>query len=130
MTRRHAAALFVAASFAAAACFSEHATGLPDVVCSTDLPGPAPGTVVVAIRDFAFHPAEVMIEPGNTVLWVNCEEPGTEAHTTTSDDGIWDSGWMPDPGDTFSWSFDQPGTFGYHCVPHRALGMIGTVLVE
>lgn len=33
-------------------------------------------------------------------------------------------------GQSASQTFAGAGTFGYHCIPHRAMGMIGTVQVD
>jgi hypothetical protein len=32
-------------------------------------------------------------------------------------------------GGTFSFTFEEPGTFDYFCIPHEQLGMIGSVTV-
>jgi amicyanin len=85
------------------------------------------GTTVVAIRGFVFDPGEVRVRTGGTVTWLNCEEPGTEAHTSTGDEGEWSSVGLAS-GDVFAHTFSQPGTYSYHCVPHPF--MTGTVVVE
>ena len=48
----------------------------------------------------------------------------------TSDDRAWDSDLFATDGQ-FSMTFDEPGTYGYFCVPHGSpgSGMIGTVVV-
>jgi plastocyanin len=33
-------------------------------------------------------------------------------------------------GQSASFTFASAGTFGYHCIPHRAMGMTGTVQVD
>ena len=33
-------------------------------------------------------------------------------------------------GQSASLTFANAGTFGYHCIPHRAMGMVGEVLVD
>lgn len=33
-------------------------------------------------------------------------------------------------GQSVTLAFPNAGTFGYHCIPHRAMGMIGTVQVD
>ena len=79
--------------------------------------------IAVQVVDFAFEPAMVMIEPGTTVTWTNA---GDRPHTVTADDGSFDSGRL-DPGETFSYTFDQPGTFTYVCGFHPE--MQGSVMV-
>ncbi|MEA2511104.1 MAG: hypothetical protein QOJ59_591 [Thermomicrobiales bacterium] len=68
----------------------------------------------VDIVDFAFDPSSVTIEAGGTVTWTNV---GDAPHTVTSDDGTFDSGELAN-GDTFSSTFDEPGTYTYHCDIH------------
>jgi plastocyanin len=112
------------------ACFSERGapTGTEDVECSIALPVPGPNEVLVAIRDFAFHPSELRVSVGTTVTWINCEPATTAAHTSTADDGAWASPSLPSVGSRFSRTFASPGRFGYHCAPHPF--MQGTVIVE
>ena len=112
-----------------AACFSERAqvTAPTGGRCSVPLDPSVVGTTLVAIRDFAFAPTELRIKAGTTVTWVNCEPPATPSHTSTSDQGVWNSPLL-DPGTTFSRTFDQPGTFAFHCEPHPF--MTATVVVE
>ena len=95
---------------------------LADCLDAAGVTGPA-----VAIRNFAFSTDTLRVAPGAQVTWVNCESPQVEGHTTTSDDGVWDSGLLFS-GDTFVRTFDEAGTFPYHCVPHpsmRAVVIVG-----
>lgn len=55
------------------------------------------------------------VAAGTTVTWTN-EDPGV-AHTVTSVDGLFDSGFIND-GDTWSYTFEDPGEFEYLCTPH------------
>jgi plastocyanin len=83
---------------------------------------------VVAMKDFAFHPTEVRVPRGARVTWLNCEGANIDAHTTTSDAGVWSSESMR-AGASYSRVFDQAGRFEYHCVPHASF-MRGVVIVE
>ena len=49
------------------------------------------------------------------------------AHTWTSSDGVWDSGSLGQ-GDTFSFTFEEPGEYPFVCVIHPF--MTGKVTVE
>lgn len=122
---------FAAALAALAGCFSERgvATEPPDGDCNLALDDDDLGTpqVIIAIRNFAFDRPEVRIAPGTRVTWVNCETSTPDPHTTTSDDGVWGSPLLQ-RGDRFSVTFDETGTFPYHCEPHPS--MKGTVIVE
>lgn len=113
------------------ACFSDRAdlTTVGEGECRMGVDSDAVGAVgtVVAIRDFAFHPAEIRIPRGSRVTWVNCEPEGTESHTSTADEGEWGSALLS-TGDEFSRVFDTPGEFDYHCSPHPF--MRARVIVE
>jgi plastocyanin len=80
---------------------------------------------VVKMRDLAFQPQNVTVAAGTEVTWVNCD---AEGHTTTSDDPGWDSELLS-RNQTFSVTFDDAGTFPYHCTPHAGF-MRGSVTVQ
>lgn len=83
--------------------------------------------VTVGMEDNFFDEANITVEPGTTVTWV---QRGQYGHTTTSYDGLWDSGLIEGNTDgTFSFTFEEPGTYEYFCGPHEDLGMVGTVTV-
>lgn len=66
----------------------------------------------------------VVVKAGTAITWVN-KDPGVQ-HTTTSDTGgLWDSGIL-NSGKSFSHTFNNTGTFTYHCNVHP---MSGTVVV-
>ena len=90
---------------------------------SADTPTPA-SEVSVEIKDFAFNPATLTIAAGTTVTWTNND---TTAHTVTAADGSFDSGNLA-PGDSFSFTFEDAGTFDYVCSYHP--NMQGSVEVE
>jgi plastocyanin len=126
-------ALVAAVALAAfAACVSDRqATGPAQTISNCQLPldtASLGATVApVAIQNFAFIPSEIHVRAGTTVTWINCEPPGTPAHTSTSDAGVWGSDLL-EPGATFSFTFTQVGTFPYHCTPHPF--MTAAVVVE
>ncbi|MDQ6603846.1 MAG: cupredoxin family copper-binding protein [Chloroflexota bacterium] len=82
--------------------------------------------VSVNIVNLTFNPMSLTIPVGTTIVWTNQDTAG---HTTTSDTGVWDSGLaMPlKKGDTFKFTFNQVGTFPYHCMIHAF--MTGTIVV-
>jgi len=93
------------------------------------LPHPAhAATVTVVMTDDAFTQKSVTVNVGDTVTWVN---QGSMAHTVTADNGSFDSSTIQ-PGQQFSATFNQAGTFAYHCKFHGGaggVGMSGTVAV-
>lgn len=83
----------------------------------------APPTFNVQVIDFEFQPANLTVPAGATVTWTNA---GQRTHTVSADDGSFDSGRL-DPGETFSHTFTEPGTYTYHCGFHPE--MQGTIKV-
>jgi plastocyanin len=72
----------------------------------------------VSIADFAFGPADVTAPVGTSVTWTNAQ--AGVPHTTSSLDGVWDSGTLSSDG-TFSFEFDQLGDFAYQCNIHPSM---------
>ena len=109
----------VVASASLAGCFSERVAGNPP---QENLCDGAPANTVQA-RNYAFVQTTLTVPRGTRVTWVNCDP---DIHTSTSDNGVWDSGSI-NPQGTFSRTFDAAGTFPYHCNPHP--GMKATIIV-
>jgi len=116
------------ALWASAACFSERTAG-PGAAGECRVPVSVIDSmhVVVAIRNFLYYPDSIAVPPGATVTWINCEPPGTQAHSTTSDTPAWDSGLFTSDG-RFSRTFPAGGTFPYHCSLHPY--MVAKVVVQ
>ena len=93
------------------------------------IPGNAvgPDRVAVLIRGFAFLPDTIHVRRGTTVTWVNCETETVEAHTSTSEEGAWESN-LIGPGAAYSHTFHGQGTFPYFCRPHPF--MRAAIIVE
>jgi plastocyanin len=66
------------------------------------------------ILNWGYDNTNLSVSAGQTVTWTNA---GAQQHTVTADDTSLDSG-LIDPGNTFSFEFDNPGIFTYHCTPH------------
>lgn len=88
-----------------------------------------------------YDPPQMTIVEGDTITWYNDDR---EAHTVTSGsspgrygwmdnrdfgtpDGIFDSGQFM-PGDSWSFTFEETGTFTYYCIIHP--WMEGVIIVE
>jgi plastocyanin/subtilisin-like proprotein convertase family protein len=87
-------------------------------------PNCAPSTTFVSIVNFAFSPQNVTIYQGQTVYWSN---DSNTTHTTSSNSGTWYSGWIT-AGSFFAFTFNNAGTFPYHCDFHPGT-MTGTITV-
>lgn len=90
------------------------------------------GVTDIAIAGYAYSPSEVRVPVGTTVTWVNMDgvmhTVSFGAHGDDHQGGAaMDSGPMYHMG-VWSLTFDEPGTYEYHCDPHPY--MTGTVIVE
>ncbi len=79
---------------------------------------------VIAIENYSYSPANLVVKAGETVTWTNNDSVG---HSSTSDDSAFDTG-LIGQGNKASVTFDKPGTYSYHCTPHPQ--MQGTIIVE
>ena len=86
--------------------------------------GAAVSTNTPKIVDFGFSPFIVHVPPGTTVTWTNT---GDQPHSATSDTQVWDSDILQ-KGQSFSFKFDQPGSYDYFCKPHPF--MRGKIVVD
>jgi plastocyanin len=80
----------------------------------------------VAMVDDRFDPSTLTVTAGTTVTWTN---RGADWHSIASYDGSFESDKLG-PGDAFSHTFDQPGTWQYICRHHGLQGMLGKIIVE
>jgi plastocyanin len=71
----------------------------------------------VTVADMAFSPASVTVAVGESVTWTFQD---SISHTTTSDQGFWDSG-TRSGGATYARAFTSAGTFAYHCSIHSMM---------
>lgn len=105
-------------------------------------PGTSESSITAEIADFAFTPAELEIEQGETVIWANTDDiahtvtsgrakkqgvPGVSENRDAAPDGVFDSGTM-EIDDTFEFRFEKSGTFTYFCAIHA--GMSARVIVS
>ncbi len=103
-------------------------TGLLPGCASTPTPTPTSTQAAneVIIRGRALLPDPITVTAGTTVTWTNEE---FDVHTITSDDGLFNRDLAL--GDSFSYTFNEPGTFIYHAIPLNADEPFdGTVIVE
>ncbi len=87
-------------------------------------PAAPPNTVVMSASTFS--PTTLTVSVGTTVTWQNDD---SYAHTSTSDNGVWDTGNIAARGSAKT-TFNTAGTFPYHCIYHVAMGMKGTIVVK
>jgi plastocyanin len=78
----------------------------------------------VSIESFAFSPAHITVKKGTTVTWTNND---SVAHTVSGDTADGPKSGNLAKGETYTFTFNSVGTFGYHCNLHQS--MHGTVTV-
>ncbi|KKB76778.1 hypothetical protein VW35_18315 [Devosia soli] len=75
-----------------------------------------------------FEPAFLQIEVGDTVKFV----PTDKGHNAEVIKGMFPEGGSEFKGkinEEFSVTFDVAGAYGYKCLPHFAMGMVGLIVV-
>ncbi|MEM8852352.1 MAG: pseudoazurin [Pseudomonadota bacterium] len=79
-------------------------------------------------RQMVFEPEILFIAPGDTVTFV----PTDKGHNAATKRGM-----LPDGAEPWNGAIDEeisvtltvPGTYGYVCLPHLEMGMVGLILV-
>lgn len=84
----------------------------------------AHGQVKVAIRSYAFHPANLAVATGTKVTFTNYD---STAHTATGRSGGFDTGSLADHASR-TITLSKPGTYSYYCQFHAF--MTGTITVR
>jgi len=95
-----------------------------------DKTGQSEVTVEVGAGDggLAFGPAAVHVDNGATVKFEWTGEGG--AHNVVAEDGSFESGSpTASAGVNFEHTFSSDGVYNYYCNPHKASGMLGSIVV-
>ncbi|MGB1587060.1 MAG: plastocyanin/azurin family copper-binding protein [Thermoplasmatota archaeon] len=96
----------------------------------------------VLMENFKFDPVELRVKVGDMVNWINKDAvqhtvtPTDKEQWGTEGSGDDQSKWL-DEGDSWSFTFTEPGTYTYYCIPHASQsedgewkGMVATVVVS
>src|SRR5688572_3850089 len=78
----------------------------------------------IEIENFAFSPETITVKKGTTITWTNRD---SMAHTVTGNDGQGPDSELLDQGESYSYTFNEAGSFPYACKPHP--NMQATVIV-
>ena len=84
---------------------------------------PVTGVTKLTIQNFAYQPENIQVRVGTTVTWTNQDNV---PHSVTFKNGMKDSGLLYQ-GQSFSYTFNTPGTYQYYCKVHPY--MVATVNV-
>ncbi|MCV0430805.1 plastocyanin/azurin family copper-binding protein [Nitrosopumilus sp.] len=105
-----------------------------------DIPLGAYNPELNTVAEVWYDPPQIFVTVDDTITWYNDDKEG---HTVTSGEGSGRFGWMSDnfgksngifdsgrfmPGDSWSYKFEESGTFSYYCTIHP--WMEGIVVVE
>lgn len=88
-------------------------------------PAPAPSsakTYTINIANFAFSPASITINAGDTIIWTNHDSVPHQ---------IAGNGFGSNPisnGQSYGFKFNSAGTYNYHCAIHPS--MTGVIIVK
>lgn len=89
------------------------------------------GPVAVEILAFQYKPDPVTVQAGDTIEWTNQD---ATVHTITAgtreNPAPQDFNGSIDDEESYSMTFDEPGTYDYFCTRHSGPGMTGKVIVE
>lgn len=81
---------------------------------------------------YYFEPKDITIKSGDTITWINIQDDMHNAVTDSVPKGAesFESPMLEEEGQKWSYTFTDSGTYSYHCHPHAAMGMRGTVIVD
>jgi len=86
---------------------------------------PSATATAVSIENFKFSPSSITVKKGTTITWTQMD---STPHTVTVEKGDGPDSPLLQKGETYSYKFDNVGTYAYHCKPHPY--MKGTIVVE
>ena len=89
-----------------------------------DLMAEHDNSVLIILKANKAYPVSLSVEPGTVVSWKNTDGV---VHKIAAYDGSFLSKDLY-PGDVFSYTFIQPGTYAYYSVEHK--GLQGTITVK
>lgn len=98
-------------------------TGCGSTKTATVAPASTSDETTILIQSFSFQPAEVYIQKGSTVTWINQDSVG---HTVTGKS--FNSSGLLNKGQSFKQTFSETGVFEYYCSPHPK--MQGKIIVQ
>lgn len=84
---------------------------------------PVTGVTHMNMQNFAYQYTNMQVRIGTTITWTNRD---SAPHSVTYKNGMKDSGLLSQ-GQSFSYTFDTPGTYQYFCTVHPY--MVATVTV-
>ena len=86
-------------------------------------------TNTVVISNFSFNPETLKVQVGTSVTWINMDVVAhtVESGTPETPEALFRSDLLS-RNESFSYTFNLPGTYSYYCGPHAY--MTGTIVVN
>ncbi|VFQ60406.1 unnamed protein product [Cuscuta campestris] len=87
----------------------------------------------------AFIPGELKVAPGETIVFRNnagfphnvvFDEDEVPSGVDVSKISMSEENLLNAPGETFTVTLTEKGTYSYYCSPHQGAGMVGKIIVE
>jgi amicyanin len=75
------------------------------------------GTVSMNIQDFDFQTEKLKVKVGTKVTWTNKDDARHDV-TPDSESPDFVASKLLAKGESYSFTFEKPGTYAYHCSPH------------
>ncbi len=86
----------------------------------------------VTVQSNFFSPSDLVIQSGDTVVWSSIEGfhnvNGSQTEYPDNPESFTNGDAANSPW-SYTFVFEKPGLYNYHCDPHRAINMLGTVTV-
>ena len=89
---------------------------------SSTSPASSVDSNAVNIQNFAFNPGTLTVKKGTTITWNNNDSAQHQIKSTTFNSS------QLSKGQSFSFTFNDTGTFDYSCAIHPS--MLGKIIVE
>lgn len=76
------------------------------------------GEVAVEISNFDFQTQKLRVKPGTKVTWTNKDDAKHDIAPDEESPNFEGSGKLLAQGESYSFTFNTPGTYSYNCTPH------------
>ncbi|MBI5653147.1 MAG: copper resistance protein CopC [Chloroflexi bacterium] len=90
-------------------------------------------TITIRMKDIKFVPATIVVSVGTTITWLNDDAVdhfvNSDPHPSHNALPALNSFTLK-PGEQYSFTFDQPSEWAYHCSAHVPAKMVGRIVVK
>lgn len=72
----------------------------------------------IYMQDFAFNPKKMTVKKGTTITWTNKDSARHDIKPDSDYGQAFEASKLMMKGESYSFTFNTPGTYNYHCTPH------------